>query len=954
MTYKLSLFSQLFNKLNQHIRVLAPIMKNSRFFKISLGRIFFTLSILLFCCNVLAQSRPGTTPTSATRGDDYYSILKLQGNIKPYGNDLFGDKINFQSGGLTFSQNDIVLNGNGPIITVTRDYNVQESVNMGAHNANLAADWNLRIPRIYTILPRYPQPAAPSYTDVMPPRGLWNAVGNNEYARCTNFASLRDLTGPAGTSAGIYFWKGARLEIPGYDVQDLLNRAPENSVIPNMSINGVQAPFNVVTNKNWMVTCLPNLKNSEPGEGFLVVSPDGTKYWFDWMIFTGIPQPYNSVRSVVASLLVTRIEDKIGNYVSYTYTGDRLDKIEASDGRRLDFQWIENLPGVSTVDPFRYLDKIISQPTSNSPRVWDYEYERNGGAIGGDTWRYGGRLRKLILPDGSSWKFAIDDFLRACYYQVTPTSWQNRCNGFTEATSYASGTMTAPSGAIGEFKITLRPVIRRVADYSVWSYLYYNFDPYYFSGASLKTKKITGINGSSTWQYSYGNYTNSGLANSYTAVTNPDGSITKFNINNTWRDPLEGKILGVDVFKNANDAQPVQSETISYSSANSGAYPQRVGLVVQLNAEKESIESYHPLKSKTLSLDGVTLNSSITSFDWFANPISITKSSSLGYTRTDLVAYENNLNKWVVGQVKTLTNTNTSPNLVVSQTIYDASTALPVQTFSNGQRVVNLTYNADGTLATVKDANNNTLGLSNYKLGTAQSLVLPDGKLLGGALNDHGWLTSTTDQLGNAMSYGYDSMGRLSNVTYPLADSTLWNPQSLNFAVATTAAYGLPVGHWYQTASTGNGRTITYYDAMWRPVLTLTEDTANTATRSFVVNRYDTSGRLAFTSYPVASLTSINDVLTGTYTEYDALGRVTKVKQDSEQGLLISTTEYLTAFKTKVTNPRGYSTTTSYQVFDTPDTSRPVLIQSPENVTTTITRDVFGKPLSVTRTGPEG
>ena len=87
----------------------------------------------------------------------------------------------------------------------------------------------------------------------------------------------------------------------------------------------------------------------------------------------------------------------------------------------------------------------------------------------------------------------------------------------------------------------------------------------------------------------------------------------------------------------------------------------------------------------------------------------------------------------------------------------------------------------------------------------------------------------------------------------------------------------------------------------------------------------------------------------GTWTDYDALGRVTSIAQDSELGVLTTTTSYNSGFTTTVTNPRSKATTTSYQTFDQPSTDAPVLIVAPEGVTTTIVRDPFGKPLSTTR-----
>ena len=135
---------------------------------------------------------------------------------------------------------------------------------------------------------------------------------------------------------------------------------------------------------------------------------------------------------------------------------------------------------------------------------------------------------------------------------------------------------------------------------------------------------------------------------------------------------------------------------------------------------------------------------------------------------------------------------------------------------------------------------------------------------------------------------------------------------------------------------------------MWRPVVTREYDTSNIAgTQRFTRQSYDTEGRVAFVSYPGST-----DALTlGVRTFYDGLGRVVRVEQDSELGILATTTQYLLGSKIVVTDPKGNQTTTSFQLFDDPSSSMPVEIKSPEGITTTIVRDVFGKPLKVTRHG---
>src|SRR5690606_24401690 len=79
----------------------------------------------------------------------------------------------------------------------------------------------------------------------------------------------------------------------------------------------------------------------------------------------------------------------------------------------------------------------------------------------------------------------------------------------------------------------------------------------------------------------------------------------------------------------------------------------------------------------------------------------------------------------------------------------------------------------------------------------------------------------------------------------------------------------------------------------------------------------------------------------------------TEVQKDSELGVLATTTEYLSGFKTRVKSPRqqgtNVSTTTSFMAWDSPTTDYPVAVAAPEGAYTDILRDAFGKPLSITR-----
>lgn len=157
---------------------------------------------------------------------------------------------------------------------------------------------------------------------------------------------------------------------------------------------------------------------------------------------------------------------------------------------------------------------------------------------------------------------------------------------------------------------------------------------------------------------------------------------------------------------------------------------------------------------------------------------------------------------------------------------------------------------------------------------------------------------------------------------------------------------------------------MTYFDGEWRPILSYDYDANNEAgSARYVARSYDTSGRESFVSYSTATAptwtatgwTLGGNPMPGIGTTYDAIGRPKQVSQDSELSaplnVLKVTYEYQVDFKTKVTDARNATTTTSYQAFDRPSTDAPVYIELPLGVTTQIVRDRYGKTLSLTRGG---
>jgi YD repeat-containing protein len=234
-----------------------------------------------------------------------------------------------------------------------------------------------------------------------------------------------------------------------------------------------------------------------------------------------------------------------------------------------------------------------------------------------------------------------------------------------------------------------------------------------------------------------------------------------------------------------------------------------------------------------------------------------------------------------------------------------------------------------------------------------------DGASRTAVVGDEGWIESVTDENGFATSYAYDAMGRITQVTYPAGDSVAWAPTTSTFAPVASAENGVAAGHWRQTVSTGNARKVTLFDALWRPVLVREYDAGDVAsTDHYVATAYDKAGRVADASYPLATaptLTSSGTWLLGSTrpngvrTSYDDIGRPTAVQQDSELGVLTTTTDYPTGFMRRTTDARGKVTTEQFMAWDAPSFDWPVRIDAPEEQTTLISRDVFGKPVAITR-----
>ncbi len=886
-----------------------------------------TLTIAAWCGLAVAEVTPEA---------EYGNYVAKGNTIQPLGDSPFGESINLYDGAISFSQADVEVPGIGPTIRLVRSLRVREAgktyenIGMGFY------DWNLEIPRVKTI-------TAVHYGGYPNEPHDWYLGAVAGYARCSQFGpppTLSYVNDPSASWEPDEWWDGYYLVGGDGDSQLLLSQ-------------NYGAAYPLGTKSNWRVGCLSSTANGQPGEAFLGVAPDGTRYWFNHLVYTYAEPLIKDPRQLdrrYAAMLVTRIEDRFGNWLVYNYSGDKLTSISASDGRHVTIAYADTYSiGSITVD-------TVDTPS----RTWTYQ---------GANWV----LNAVINPDASRWNFSLATLSHAPEISLSSSD----CHSDPVAgLSTISGSITTPSGLTGTFSLEGRKHGRSYTYKQCWGndeFNTYAWFPKLWYSYTLTSRVLTGPGlQPKSWNYAYSPANDSWLQDCptptscpstiWTDVTNPEGTRERHSFSNK-SDHTEALLLKTEVFPQGS-ASPIRVVNNTYAVAapsTSGwpfPWPEGVG-ESYANRDNDYVAArWSPLSRREIQQDGVTFAWQANSFDNLARPLSVTRSSNIsyGYNRTDVTAYHDNLSQWVLGQVASSTNSYTG--LVESQTDYDAN-ALPWKTYAFGKLQQTLTYHANGTMATVKDGKNNTTTFSQWKRGIPQLIGFADGTAKAAVVNDHGWIASVTDENGFQTKYGYDAMGRVNLIDYPDNDSVNWNNEPVNwnstvrsFEQINVAEFGLPAGHWRQSVSTGNARQYTYYDALWRPVVTESYDTADyNNTLSQTLTRYDANGRVAYTSYPVRGASSYLQAHPGTYRYYDALDRPTLIQQDSELGTLSTTTEYLAGGETRVTNPRGLQTRTRYAAWDQPSTDYPIEVFQPEGVFTQIWRDHFFKPTRVRRSG---
>ena len=884
--------------------------------------------------------------------EEFGKHLREAQEVTPLTSTLFGDKVSLYNGATEFDVTDIDLPGNSSLpVRFGRQFVVEDRRLPTGHIAGMG-DWDLDVP----------------YLDgVFTQENGWEVQGYNNtgtYSRCSfttgpyNYLPDVEVYAPV-----VSIWDGNLMHIPGKADEDLL--ATPGSQLPAVA-DGNSYPW--ITKSFYRAMCGASTANGYPGESFIVVSPDGVRYTFNWALVnptSGVivqipaPQGTGTVKTGFSRsrvfLLATQVTDRFGNWVNYTYNAaSQLTKIAANDGREIDITWSGNSVQTATA----------------GTRTWTYGYGANGS------------LASVTRPDGSQWIYTITAgslaTVKAQPDTEPPPSYHCQIDPEQNTGSFTYS-IVAPSGAQGTFNFVYNrnyhsfvPESCTDANPDTMYPLEYDF----FDNFQLMSKQITGAGLQTlTWTYDYGANTGgyflstvpgsvaiaettyipqTTVATKVVTVTEP-GDVARYTFGVSYGLD-EGRMLQEET--DSLSGQVMKTVTHTYlddSQIANEPFPDNVGQSVQALYKNPMVGRLRPEISTVSVQDGDTYTHQNVAFDVFARPTQVNKYNGIsGQTALEeQTTYYDNLAYWVLGQTQQVSNMGNGE--IETQRVYDPTTALMQSQARFGETLYSYTYNAAGQLASFEDGNSQTTTLGNYYRGIPQLVSYPDTTSQSATVDNYGEITAVTDQAGHTTNYQYDPSGWPKEIDYPTGDAVAWLPETYTFTYVTSAERGIPAGHWRRTVSTGNNTAVTYFDAMLRPILS---DTSIPGTDISTGNAYDWQGKTTFASYPVSGAASLSTLLAdpGTHNTYDALERVTQVQKDSELGTLTTLTAYLAGAGTQVTDPNGNVTTTNYQVFDEPSYSAPIKVQvasasNPNLTTQVINRDVYGKPLSITQSG---
>lgn len=606
-------------------------------------------SIRRGCCRALAVfvlvMGSVTAWAQAHFEDQYKESLTQSKTINPMLE--FGDSVNLRDGTLSFKNTDIVVPGTGPTIKLVRTAIIQDGMSYNALSRNRIGGWELEIPRIQTVVARPSARLRGAQLAAESPSG-WQVSNSDKDARCTK------ISPPSGVE---YPELGVAFESQEWWTDYVLVDGDGNTrplVIRDPALPG--AASLIGTMDHWVVQCLPSTSDpvAAPGEAFLAISPDGVKYWFDYLVYDSYDSYIKSFSEIppdgatmaftlprqLALMYVTRVEDRFGNWIKYSYVDGFLTSIDASDGRRVVISRAGNIE--------------IKAGSGPAARSWVYRFDIQNYSL------------VVVNPDGSSWNYA-GDYTRGSLSNYSFANCDQ--NYLHEPTETRSLFIQSPSGAVASFELKRMTFGRSFAPKFCYTDVIPNgpvsLDEIssatiarLWTAFALQSRVVSGPGvAQRTWKYTYspnngcwdpavaGNLTNSVTicnANSPTVVwtdrTDPDGSRLRSVFSNRY-DQSENKLLQELVYTPGGQLLQTTNYAYAYAtrdSQNPYLFPMRPGIRFSSRINSESEERWAPLRMRQIIQQGRSFTwevaaecgSSALCFDVFGRPTKITRMST--------------------------------------------------------------------------------------------------------------------------------------------------------------------------------------------------------------------------------------------------------------------------------------------------------------------------------------
>lgn len=574
---------------------------------------------------------------------EYAKYIDKHRALQPLDSSPFGEQVNLRDGAILFRVTDIELPGVGPPIRLVRSLRIGDAYQISETSGNILGDWELEIPRIKTIT------SAALGTIGNSPYG-WQVAGVNKDARCSSFGppGYISFSDPARHWDASEWWSGYQVVDSEGGQQDVLR---VESTYPELS------GYAAVTTGNWRFSCLSSTANGVPGEAFLATDPEGTRYWFNYLVYNpadtltkalwsdsfamrarqakrqGVTTQPNLVpendflERQYAALLVTRIEDRFGNWLTYQYSNGSLTRIDASDGRLLEISKTAS-------------QTMISINSGVEKRTWTYSVLGTGS------------LSTVALPDGSSWTYDFGSLSRALPLY---SGYTGQCDAQPEASQPSiQGSATSPSGLSGTYTFAGRRFGRSYVDKSCWDGIDnqsgYAFYPLDWVSYALTQRTFSGPGiATQSWAYSYSpayaswadQCATGCVSEVWTDVTAPDGTRTRSTFSNKFNE-TENLLLREETYnlsgtlfrtvRHSYATYPVNGTTpyawpsvvgADLAARNNQARSQRWAPAYQHQIEQQGRKFVWQVPSACTVRGATTL-----CFDAFARPIRVTKSSA--------------------------------------------------------------------------------------------------------------------------------------------------------------------------------------------------------------------------------------------------------------------------------------------------------------------------------------